>query len=429
MAEVSIEAWLKGRQRFGVRPGLERMQKLLEELHHPEQGLQFLHIAGTNGKGSVAAMLTSLLMANPTHLVGTFTSPSFDGYRGRFTLQKQPVDEKNFFRLAQRVRTACERVDGDDPLTEFEVLTGMALLYFAEQQVSHVVWETGLGGRYDSTNVVNPLVTCITNVGMDHVEILGPTLRHIAYDKAGIIKSNVPIVTAAQDVAYRVIEAIAQQQTAPLIRVGRDVAAILEKMELLGQRLFYRGLHCDIGGIFLPLHGAHQVENAAVALAMLESIGLLPDAHALREAMSRVSWPMRFEVLQWQNRTFILDGAHNPEGAAASLKTMLAWLARCGRENVEWTLVLGILSDKEIDRMIDILVPDAANVIVTAPQTSRAFAKEHLADKIRERYPSKSVEVAISIPAAMQRAVNLGEFALVCGSLYTVHEARHAIFN
>ncbi|MCL6446263.1 MAG: bifunctional folylpolyglutamate synthase/dihydrofolate synthase, partial [Alicyclobacillus sp.] len=167
-------AWLKSRARFGMKPGLDRTRRVLDVLGNPEQYLTFFHVAGTNGKGSVCAFLTALL--SKRHRVGTFTSPAFDGYRGRFVVAGETISEDTFAALADEVRAASEKAADGDPITEFEALTVMALLHFVRAGVELVVWETGLGGRFDSTNVVSPAVTAITNVSLDHTEVLGPTI-------------------------------------------------------------------------------------------------------------------------------------------------------------------------------------------------------------------------------------------------------------
>ena len=252
-----IIEWMQSLKRFGMHPGLGRTQAVLSALGHPEQGLRFLHVAGTNGKGSVCAFLTALLSVH--HSVGTFTSPAFDGYRGRFVVNGRQMSEGEFVALASQVRDVCEKVTPDDPLTEFEVLTVMAILYFKHQRVDVVVWETGLGGRYDSTNVVTPLVTGITNVSLDHMDVLGDTVRQIAYDKAGIIKAGVPLVTGACGEALAVIRDVAADVGAPLHVRGRDFAEI--PVDPTASLMHYRGLYRDLWAVPLGLYGVHQMEN------------------------------------------------------------------------------------------------------------------------------------------------------------------------
>lgn len=430
MSECDARAWLRSLQRFGMRPGLERISKLLELLGQPHRGLAFFHVAGTNGKGSVCAFLTALL--GEQGRVGTFVSPAFDGYRGRFSVAGERIDEPTFIRLAERVREAALRMveAGLESPTEFEALTAMALLYFQEQRPDFVVWETGLGGRYDSTNVVMPAVCAITNVGWDHVEILGPTLAHIAYDKAGIIKPGIPVITGADDTAYSVIAEVARAQRAPLFRLGSHFAAVRESEGLLPQRMTYRGLVGDVHGLHIPLFGAHQCLNAAIAIAMVEAaaqrgVCRRPEAEEIRRGVAKCVWPGRFEVRRQRGRWVVLDGAHNPDGARAFAAALREFGRARGIE--QWTMVLGILSDKDVIPMLDAVLPLASRVGVAAPDTPRAINPRALANLIRVRAPGLHVTVHQTVADAVAWATEHDAPTAVWGSLYTVEEARQAM--
>lgn len=420
---LSGQRWIRDRQTFGVRLGLHRMEAMLAVLGHPERRLSFWHIAGTNGKGSVAAVLTAVFRLQ--YRVGTFVSPAFDGYRGRFSVQGRAVDVATFERLASVVRVASETLDRSDPLTEFEALTLMALLHFVEQGVQQVVWETGLGGKYDSTNPVRPLVTGITNVGHDHLEVLGPTLREVAEQKAGIIKESVPIVTGAEGIAYGVIERVAREQRAPLWTVGRDVAVLMEAMERQGQRFWYRGRRQDVGGLFLPLHGGHQADNLAVALGMLEAADHLPTPELLRLSLAQVAWPLRFEVFHRNSHTVILDGAHNPEGASALTRSYRSFARRFLPKNAQPVVVLGVLEGKSMRDMLVHLAAISNRIVVAAPAVHRALPVEEMLSLLDDGY--WQVDSASSVAQALERARTMSNIVVVCGSLYTVDEARKAM--
>lgn len=428
-SEADIQ-WLQSLARFGIKPGLERTSRVLSTLGHPHAQLKFYHVAGTNGKGSVCAFLTSILSTRQT--VGTFTSPGFSGYRGRFVVNGDPIQEDEFQQLAHAVKKASECVANEDPLTEFEVLTIMAILYFHRRQVDAVVWETGLGGRYDSTNVVAPVVTAITNVGYDHVEILGPTIEDIAYDKAGIIKPNVPIVTAAKDAAYRVIAKIAADKKARLYELQRDFQLVRETYDVQQQRTFYRGLRQDIGGLYLSLFGAHQCENAAIALAMYElavANGNCPKLtdDELRMALSHTKWPLRFEIFEMNHQYIVLDGAHNPDGARRMAIGLQEFAHLRAIPLQGWTLVIGILQDKEAQPMLQALLPYAKRVILTEPNHPRKVDKETLRQWIGTEWMDVSVTTERTVADALQAARCFSDPIACFGSLYTVDEARKTI--
>ncbi|MCL6517751.1 folylpolyglutamate synthase/dihydrofolate synthase family protein [Alicyclobacillus sp.] len=423
--------WLRRLSRFGMKPGLERTRRVLAALGDPHRSLRFLHVAGTNGKGSVCAILSALL--TPGLRTAVYTSPSFDGYRGRFVVGGASIADEDFDRLAEITRRAAEAAVPEDPLTEFEALTVMAILYFSEQKAEAVVWETGLGGRLDTTNVVMPVVTGITNVGFDHMEVLGDTLRKIAREKAGILKPGVPAVTAAEGEALDVIRRRAKEVGAPLTEVGRGVLATVWRRDPYVQWLDYRGLDEDIGQLPLPLFGAHQVANAAVALGMYEwacRLGVCPrlTPAQVRQALERVTWPGRFEVIRGPVPV-VLDGAHNPEGARALADALRTFGKLHGAWDAgpAWTMVVGVLADKPVDAMLDALLPLAQRVVVTAPHSPRALAAGDLAEAVRRRRPGLIVESRPTVAEALGAALASRAPVCVWGSLYTVHEARQAM--
>lgn len=424
--------WIHGLRQFGVRPGLERIKRILAAFGNPEASLRFYHIAGTNGKGSVCAMLDKMLRS-VGHRTGLFTSPGYGGLTGRMTVDGEVISEELFANHSTQVKAMVEAYSAHDPLTEFEVLTVIALLYFQTQAVDTVVWEAGLGGRYDSTNVVTPVVTAITNVSLDHVAILGGTIARIAYDKAGIIKPCIPVVTGADDTAYRVIEDVAQQLGAPILRVGREVA-FTETYTRLGAQTrrhgFYRGIYRDFGGVLVSLFGKHQFANAAIALAVFElgetSLSTSSWTTAV-QSLQHVYWPMRFEMFSdTRGRPIVVDGAHNI-GAAKVLAKALDDFSYLNRSPRKWMMVVGVLSDKDASGMLEHLLPYASGVVVCEPQHVRALCAHDLAEKVRRLRSELSVQVIPNIEHAMRFALDGSNPVLIWGSLYMLEDARKTI--
>jgi dihydrofolate synthase/folylpolyglutamate synthase len=298
-----------------------------------------------------------------------------------------------------------------------------------------VVWETGLGGRYDSTNVVRPLVAAITNVGLDHMDVLGHKIRQIAYDKSGIIKTGIPVVTAAEGEALDVVQSVARAEKAPLWIRGVHFAEI---PSLAGgqQRMHYRGLYRDMWDIPVGLYGRHQLTNAAVALAVYElacaegGYQRLSDAE-IRAAMQTVQWPGRFEIFERNGGVVILDGAHNADGARQMVQSLQRFAAERGIPGDQWTMVLGVLRDKDVRALLRIGLPLAKRVIVTAPAVARAKKPEELAKDIRKDCewlrPDLEVAIAETVEQALEQATATSPWVCCWGSLYTVHEARQAI--
>ncbi|SIS63907.1 bifunctional folylpolyglutamate synthase/dihydrofolate synthase [Alicyclobacillus vulcanalis] len=410
-------------RRFGMKPGLDRMRRILSKLDHPEDGLCFYHVAGTNGKGSVCAMLAAML-GSLGYKTGLYTSPGLGGFNGRVAVDGKPIDEQAF---ADHVEAVMHAADPADPPTEFEVLTAVALLAFRAAGVLRVVWETGLGGRLDATNVVWPHVTGITNVSYDHVEILGPTLVDIAREKAGIIKEGVPVVTACADGAYRVIERTAERLGARLIRVGRDVqfTSIGAGVRLRGA---YRGLFRDAPSVRLGLSGEYQAQNAAVSLAMLEvGEGPLPPerwAQALA-SLEGVRWPLRCEVFHVGGRAVVIDGAHNEEGARTLARTLVRLGKGLGARG--WRMIFAAFADKDVRGMLSHMLPLACDMLVVRSPHPRGAHPEELARWARELRPDLPIRVMASIDAAIQEALAEPEPLVVWGNLYMAELARNTI--
>ena len=360
MTYAEALTYLGAARRFGMKLGLEPMQEAAQALGNPEQQLRFIHLAGTNGKGSTAAFCEACLRAAGFR-VGLYTSPHLVSVRERIQVDRVPISEPDFAGGMDAVRGA---IDGlENPLsTFFELVTAVALRHFAREKVDWVVWETGLGGRLDATNIVRPEISIITNIGLDHQQYLGETLREIAVEKAGIIKPGVPVISAVgQGEAEEVIRETARAQGAPLTLVARDL--ILKDRGLRAGR---QVAEIDAQEFILGLIGSHQVENAACAVAVLRQPALrkfVSDA-ALVQGLARTVWPGRFEVLS-ESPLRVLDGAHNPAGVRKLVETWRAFLASRGAADsaVPRThLVFASVLDKDVTEIAQLLRPLAGRV-------------------------------------------------------------------
>lgn len=431
--------WIHGLGRFGTRPGLERITALLELLGNPHKQSNFVHIAGTNGKGSTAAMLTSMLRASGYN-VGLFTSPYLLSFTNRMAVNGADIEPKQLIELVERTRPLVDLVKSDPKLgelTEFEVVTALALTYFAEQDVDLVVLEVGLGGRLDATNVVTPLLSIVTNVSLEHTEVLGDTVEEITFEKAGIIKAGKPLLTAAEDsLVVSGLQDRCLQMSASFNRVypilngesshpGQRPAAFLQEITENGQYFSYSGYKLQLDKLFIPLRGSYQVTNALTALAaveLLENEGFIVDEERLRQGLAGTEWPGRLELLQ-KNPLLIMDGAHNP-AAIERLSVSLPEYFHYKR----LILIIGMLADKDTGAMLEHILPLADVVVFTRPTLPRAanpediaaFAEEHLKLQ-KEHY------LAPDHKEALEKALKLAEpedAILVTGSLYTVSDIR-----
>jgi dihydrofolate synthase/folylpolyglutamate synthase len=359
-------AALGQRRRVGMKLGLEKMAALAAALGHPERRLRFLHIAGTNGKGSTAAFCAAALRGRERQTgerTGLFTSPHLISIRERFQVDGAPISREAFTAALARVLAAAETLPPElgEP-TFFELLTALALVHFAGEGVAWVVWETGLGGRLDSTNIVTPAIAVITGVALDHQEFLGDTIEAIAREKAGILKPGIPAVTAAQGPALDVIREVAAQIGAPLREIGPNTAQALE-IEDGKQRARIDGQEYR-----LSLLGPHQARNAACAAAALAALLLDPPMAQgeLAAAFANTEWPGRFQLLR-ENPPLIVDGAHNPEGIAAAVT---AWKSLMGETKAH--VIYGTLADKDAAAAARLLLPIASRITLVPPTSDRA---------------------------------------------------------
>ena len=402
----------------GHKPGLGRTRALLSALGDPHKALRFVHVAGTNGKGSTAAMLDSCLRA-AGYKTGLFTSPYINRFNERVQVDGVPIPDGDLVRLVERVQPAAAAM-ADTP-TEFEFITALGMLWFAEQRCDIVVLEVGLGGALDSTNVIDPPeCAVITALGLDHVKELGPTLADIAAAKAGIIKPGSPAVSyGGAPEADRVIAAAARACGAPLTVV--DFTRLrLRGAGLDGQTFDFDGL----AGLTLPLLAGYQPRNAAVAVTALRALRArgwdIPD-EAIRRGLASVRWPGRFELLR-RSPPFLLDGSHNAHGMRATADSLRSLFP-----GQKFVFLVSIMADKDAGEMLRLLLPLAkAFVTVTAP-SPRAIPAADLAARIEAL--GGSAEPAASIPAAVERAAALaaGGPAAALGTLYFSGEVRQAV--
>jgi dihydrofolate synthase/folylpolyglutamate synthase len=408
-------AWVFDLQKFGIKFGLSSTLDLLARLKLPYQEGRYLHIAGTNGKGSVAAMLSAVL-TRAGYPVSLFTSPHLVDFTERFRLRDEDIGKGRLLALINEVRGA---VDDAEPPTFFEFAAAMAFLYFFQEGANPIILETGMGGRLDATNIVEPLVSVITNINRDHQEHLGAGLTAIAGEKAGIIKPGTPLVTyARQKRVLDLLEQRCRELGAPLYLGGRD----FKTRGRSGGRFSYRGTTKELDNLTLSLPGRHQYLNAAVALAVLEILDRqgysIPEA-AIREGLRRTRWPGRLEQVA-QDPRVLLDGAHNPAAALT-----LAQALRRRQGNGRLLLVMGVMADKDVDTILARLLPLAQTVIFTQPRYFRAAATDDLARRAKS-YNLETIQVP-QVAAAVARAQALAGPAdriVVTGSLYTGGEAK-----
>ena len=403
----------------GRKPGLERTQALLTALGNPERKLRFVHITGTNGKGSTAAMIASILAAAGLR-AGLYTSPHLYQFYERMQVNGAPISDRDLGRLTQQVLEAAE--DMDDPPTEFELMTAVAMAYFLEQNCDLVVLEVGLGGRLDSTNAIPaPQAVVITNIGLDHTAQLGNTVEAIAAEKAAVIKDGCPVILYEQkESVTQVVREVCQAHGASLT-IARAQDVVLDRESPEGQWWSWKGQ-----SLFVPLLGDNQRHNGAVVLSTLEAISAKypVSPQALAQGLERVRWPGRFEVLS-RNPWFVVDGGHNPQCAATVADNLKRYFP--GKAPV---LLMGVLEDKDRAGLCELVAPLAQAFVTITPPSPRALDAESLAREL-SAYGTPAYAAA-SISQGVERAMELAVAdGLVCalGSLYSVGEIRTCVLS
>jgi dihydrofolate synthase/folylpolyglutamate synthase len=418
-------AYLASLNTFGINLGLARIEKLLELMDHPERKFKTIHVAGTNGKGSTTAMLTSILTASGIK-TGMYTSPHLAQYTERMIVNGQEISPNEFAQAIEYTSRFVGKIaaQGFDHPTEFEVLTAAAFHYFAICSVEYAVIEVGLGGLLDSTNVLIPEVSVITNVTLDHTDKCGSTIGEIARHKSGIIKQGVPVVTAARGEALDIIKNISREKSAACYVYGQDFFGRFLAMEGHCQKIVMElGEGEEIGKFPVNLLGGHQVDNSAVAVMtaiVLEKNEKRIGLSTVEKGLLKVRWPGRFEVIPGQP-IIIIDGAHNSDGARALRENLDQFYG-----DKEIVFLLGILQDKDVKTIVKTLIRSKDKAVVVAPMSERAGKPEAVAREIQAEH----VETANSISEGLERAKILaGTEGVLCvaGSLYLVGAARKII--
>ncbi|MCR5664070.1 MAG: bifunctional folylpolyglutamate synthase/dihydrofolate synthase [Oscillospiraceae bacterium] len=411
-------AVLNGVRYQGSKPGLERVSELLRRLGDPQKKLKFVHVAGTNGKGSCAAMLASVLRAAGLR-TGLYTSPYLYRFNERMQINGLPIGDEALAALVGRLAPLADAME-DHP-TEFEMMTAAALLWYAEEGCEIVVLEVGLGGRLDATNVIeSPELSVIMNIGLDHTELLGGTLEQIAFEKAGIVKPGRPCVIYPQTPGVEaVLRGVCAERGCALTRADENaIEPLFDSLE--GQVFRYRGEEYA-----LPLLGAHQLKNAAVvieAVGVLRSLGWRVGQDALEHGLYAVQWPARFELLR-EEPPFVLDGGHNVQCAETVRDNLRRYFPAQRR-----VLLLGVLRDKDYPGMLRLLAPEGDAFVCVAPESPRALPAEELAAALEPF--GKPVTVCGSIREGVSEAIDrAGADGMVCavGSLYMAGEIRYCL--
>ena len=399
-------------QKYGIKFGLSKTANLLKAFGNPHHGQHYVHIAGTNGKGSVAAMVESVLRTSGLK-VGFYSSPHLVRFTERFRINGKEISPKTAAGLVEELKRV---MDPKQPPTFFEVTTAMGLIYFAREKVDIAVIEVGMGGRLDATNVIRPGVSVITNISFDHQAFLGNTLEEIAREKAGIIKRGIDLVTAAtQPQVLELFRKTCRDKRAPFWRVGQDI-----HYRAAGNRISYFGFTRRLEDLELGLAGTYQHRNAALALSVIELLeqrGLRVSEDHIREGLKSAHWPGRLQVVS-RNPLMILDGAHNP-GAIRCLSEAI----RAGFRYRRLILVLGVMADKDVTGVLRGIVPVADYVFFTRPEYYRAAAPETLMQAASSL--GKPGEIQPALAKALKGAKRMAtreDLILVTGSLFTVGE-------
>lgn len=423
--------YLLGLEELGIKLGLDKMRALVDALGHPEQTYRTIHIAGTNGKGSVTAMVDAALRA-AGYRCGRYTSPHLRHLSERFVIDGSPVSMDalehavNRFRETADVLVSTGRLEA--PPTFFEATTAVAFALFRDAAVDVAVCEVGLGGRLDATNVLTPAVTAITSIGFDHERFLGSTLGQIASEKAGIIKPGVPVIVGdVPPEAFETIARVAAEREAPLIR-SREGATVSDRGPRAtgGRQVLVRTPARDYGTVELALEGEHQIGNALVAVRVLETLEQVArvsmPAAAIRHGLETVRWPGRLDRRTLPDgRGLLLDAAHNPEGARALARHLASTYPSPP------ALVFTAMQDKDVGEMLRLLLPHVHTLVLTRAQTPRGADPHALATTVQSLGTSCRLVVEPSLDRALAHAWLLTPTIVVAGSIYLLGEVMEAL--
>lgn len=413
-------AYIHGTNRAFCKPGLERVTALLSVLGNPERELRYVHVAGTNGKGSTSSMLARVL-EEAGYRVGLYTSPYILRFHERIRVGGECISDEALIRLTERIRAAADAME--DKPTEFEIITAIAFCYFREMACDVVVLEVGLGGRFDATNVISsPEVSVITGIALDHVAILGDTIEKIAFEKAGIIKPSAPVVWGGTDKAAREVVFSTAKERGSEFYESDLTKAVCHESGIFGSVIDYRCLH----NIKISLSGTYQVQNAATVIETVEVLkkrGYAISEEALRRGLSSTVWQARFEVIS-KEPLVIFDGAHNPQGIGVAVESVKRYFPE---ERV--LLLSGVLADKDYVSVANALSTIGLRAYTITPDNPRALSAEEYATLLSslgvEARACSSIGEGVS--RAMADAVASGRPLLCLGSLYTYREVREAV--
>ncbi|WP_010678306.1 bifunctional folylpolyglutamate synthase/dihydrofolate synthase [Bacillus timonensis] len=424
-------SWIHGRLRLGMKPGLARMEWMMARLNNPEKKIKAIHVAGTNGKGSTVSYIRNILQ-EAGYQVGTFTSPYIETFNERISVNGKPISNDEIVSLLQVIKPLAEELEGTEfgGPTEFEVITAMALYYFGERsEIDFVIMEVGLGGRLDSTNVITPLVSIITSIGFDHMNILGDTIEEIASEKAGIIKPNVPVITAVdQNEAIDVISNKAKEMNSPIYQLGQDFF-ILDHQSTNGETFTVKSMNKTFQNNKITMKGSHQVRNASLAIMavhILQTNGILQVKQSeLAAGLEKTTWIGRFEEISKQPLV-ILDGAHNPEGIKSLVETIGAHL---NKKQVH--IIFSALSDKKLDAMIGQLEAVAETLTFTSFDFPRAASTQELYENSSaQEHILQNDDWRKAVETGVERVSSKKDAALVItGSLYFISEVRRFLLK
>ena len=422
--------YIEETHKFGIRLGLDNMTKLLDLLGNPQDNLNIIHMSGTNGKGSTCSFITSILK-EAGYKVGLYTSPFLETFTERIRINGENIPEEDVARIISLIKEKIEQMvkEGYSYPTEFEIVTTMAFYYYYEQNVDYVALEVGLGGRYDATNIIkSSQVSVIGSISLDHTNILGDNISKIAYEKGGIIKENgVAIVYNQSDEVKNVIKQICYDKNATYIETNFDDIDI-KKSDIYSQVYDVTIFDESYENIEIKLIGEHQINNSILALTVIKYLecnkGLKIDDKSIRRGLINTKWPGRIEKIS-ENPLFIIDGAHNEDGALS--------LAKAIDKNFKYrnlTLLIGMLEDKDIDSVLDILIPKFNKVITTTPDNPRAIDSSKLKGKIL-RYTDnvvdkKDIEEALNYTL---ESSNDNDVIISAGSLYMIGSIRRLMTN
>lgn len=421
--------FIHGTKKFGSKLGLDNIRRLLNLLGNPQKDLKYIHIAGTNGKGSTSSYIANILQ-EAGYKVGLFTSPYLERFNERMTIDGEDIPNDILATIVEKVKEKVELMNTEENLfpTEFEIVTAVAFEYFSKEKVDYVVLEVGLGGRLDSTNVIDSsLASVITTIDMDHVDILGDTLEKIAWEKAGIIKKNGLVISYPQkEEALEVLQKVSKEKEAELILCPMNKIKIAELNDC-GAIFDFEYNGNTIKNIKINLLGEHQVYNATLALTAILNLRdrdlVKISDEAIKLGMSKTKWKGRLEVLR-RNPTFLIDGAHNVQGVKSLIQSLK--LFKYNR----LILGMGILKDKDVEHMIEILTPLADKIIITEADIFRKMAAEELAEKV-EKY-NENITIEKNIEKAIDKAFEIAEkddLILFSGSLYLIGDIRKIVLN